>query len=480
MKLHKDIKATSTETSYTLQMGPGNFHWDFDRGMIITHGLPSVLLWSNPSLLRMLLPLAEEVGVPLFRLMVAQCSSLGTDADYNTMITVLGKTFEEGFLAWGVSVSTAGWGRFELRDFDKEAQRAVVVVQNPWELEMQRGSPTRWGCPFLQGKVMGIFSHAFGVNCWADEIASGADAERTSVQFDIYPSERTIEAELAILRRQSREEAKRKLAQKTQELWQSEARQRAILASLSEVVFTLDDRAQFTSYHVPREQAAFHDAPERVLGRHVREVMSEPIAELLLAAIAELGDDGAPRTVNYTREQGGEVRFFSTKLSILQDPVSGGNGVTAIERDITDRMRAEQALTDRLEVIQRQQDTIQAMSTPIIQVWDGVLALPLVGLIDSRRAAMITESLLDAIVNTQARVAILDMTGVDLVDTAIAEHFVRIVRAVELLGAECVLTGMQPAVAQTLSMLDVGLGATRTFGTMRSALMAVTRGNRRG
>ena len=478
--MQRTIKGTTTETGYTLQLDEGHFDWKLDEGLILNHGVPSVLLWANPSLLRMLQPLAEEIGVPLFRLMVAQCSSQGTDADYDAMINVLGETFEEGFRAWGRSVAAAGWGRFELHELDKEARRAVIVVQNPWELEMQRGSPTRWGCPFLQGKVIGIFSRALGANCWADEIASEPDAPKMRVQFTVYPSEKTIEAEVSRLRRESREEAKRKLAQKTQELRQSEARQRAILSSLSEVVFTLDDRAQFTSYHVPREQAAFHDAPEHMLGRHVREVMSEPIAELLLAAITELGDDGAPRTVNYTREQGGEVRFFSTKLSILRDPISGGHGVTAIERDITDRMRAEQALTERLEVIQRQQDTIQAMSTPIIQVWDGVLALPLVGLIDSRRAAMITESLLDAIVNTQARIAILDMTGVDLVDTAIAEHFVRIVRAVQLLGAECVLSGMQPAVAQTLTMLDVGLGAMRTFGTMRSALMAVTRGKRRG
>lgn len=478
--MQRIIQGTSSETGYTLQIGEARFEWDFAHGKLVTHGLPSVLLWANPSLLRMLQPLAEEVGVPLFRLMVAQQSSLGTDADYHTMVTVLGRTFEEGFLAWGDAVGLAGWGRFALPVFDREAQRAVVVVKNPWELEMQRGSPVRWGCPFLQGKIIGILSRALGVNCWADEIASLAEEGETSIQFEVYPSEKTLDAEMTRLRREHHEEAKRKLEQRTQELQQSEARQRAILSSLGEVVFTLDERARFTSYHVPREQAAFHDAPERALGRHLREVMPDPIASLLLEAIAELIEDGAPRTVNYTREHAGQVRFCSAKLSLLRDPLSGSKGVTAIERDITDRMHAEQALTERLEVIGRQQDTIQAMSTPIIQVWDGVLALPLVGLIDSRRAAGITERLLESIVSTQARVAILDLTGVDLVDTAIAEHFVRIVRAVEFLGAECVLSGMQPAVAQALASLDARLGTARTYGTMRSALRAVTRGKRQG
>ncbi len=463
-----------SSSPYTLELNRSLLEWELDRGRFNTFGIPSVIFWLNPSLLRMLEPLVKEVGAPLFRLLVAQYSSMGTDEDYHNMVTTLGDTFEEGFLAWGRSVSVAGWGRFELQVFDKAAQRAVVVVHNPWELEMQHRSQTRWGCPFLQGKIIGILSHALGVNCWADEILSAPDAPETSVEFRVYRSERTLHAEMAQLRLLHHEEAKRKLEQRTQELRQSEARQRAILTSLSEVVFTLDEEGRFTSYHVPKEQAAFHDAPERVLGRHMREVMPELIADLLLGAIAELTQDDAPRTVNYAREQQGEVRFFSAKLSILRDPVTERRGVTVIERDVTDRVRSEHALEERLALIQRQQETIQAMSTPIIQVWEGVLALPLVGLIDDRRAATITESLLETIVRTRARVAILDMTGVDVVDTAIAAHFIKIVHAVELLGAECLISGIQPAVAQTMTMLGAGIGRARTFGTMRSALLAVT------
>jgi len=463
-----------SEAIHTVQLNRLTLELDLEGGGLYIFGLPSAIFWLNPSLLSMLEPLVEEIGAPLFRLVVAQHSIVGTHEDYHTMVTKLGSTFEEGFHAWGQSVSSAGWGRFDLTVFDREAQRAVVVVRKPWELEMQRGAKVRWGCPFLAGKIIGILSHALGVNCWADEVTSPPDAPETSVEFHVHRSDKTLDAEVALLRLAHHEEAKRALEQRTQELRHSEAQQRAILASLSEVVFTLDEQGHFTSYHVPKELAAFHDAPERVIGRHVREVMPEAIASLLLGAIAELARDDAPRTVNYAREQQREVRFFSTKLSILRDPASGRSGVTAIERDITERMRAEKALSDRLAVIEQQQATIQAMSTPILEVGEGVLALPLVGVIDTRRAAAITESLLDTIVSMQARVAILDMTGVDLVDTTIAAHFVKIVNAVELLGAECLISGIQPAVAQTLTLLGAGIGKARMFGTMRSALSSVT------
>lgn len=465
---------TKSEAIHTVELNRSTLRWDLEQGVFHTFGLPSAIFWLNPSLLRMLEPLVEEIGAPLFRLLVAQYSSMGTYEDYHAMITTLGSTFEEGFHAWGQSVSVAGWGRFELPVFDREAQRAVVVVRKPWELEMQRGAKARWGCPFLRGKIIGILSHALGINCWAHEVTSPPDAPETSVEFRVHRSDKTITSEVALLRLAHHEEAKRALEQRTQELRHSEAQQRAILTSLSEVVFTLDEQGHFTSYHVPKELAAFHDAPERMLGRHVREVMPEATASLLLGAVDELARDDAPRTVNYAREQECEVRYFSTKLSILRDPVSGRSGVTAIERDITERMRAEKALSDRLAVIEQQQATIQAMSTPILEVGEGVLALPLVGVIDTRRAAAITESLLDAIVSMQARVAILDLTGVDLVDTTIAAHFVKIVHAVELLGAECLISGIQPAVAQTLTLLGAGIGKARTFGTMRSALSSVT------
>jgi len=173
-----------------------NIDWDVENGGFTFFGIPAVLFWINPSLMTMLRPLADEVGHSLFRLMVAQSASTGTDEDYHAMVTVLGDTFEQGFLKWGAAVSSAGWGTFDLLQFDRQSKTARVRVANTWELTLQRDLPERWGCPFIQGKIIGIFSHALQTTCWADEKAICYDPENLFVEFDIYESGRTISTEI--------------------------------------------------------------------------------------------------------------------------------------------------------------------------------------------------------------------------------------------------------------------------------------------
>jgi rsbT co-antagonist protein RsbR len=110
------------------------------------------------------------------------------------------------------------------------------------------------------------------------------------------------------------------------------------------------------------------------------------------------------------------------------------------------------------------------LSTPILEVWDDVLALPIIGLVDSRRAAQIMERLLEEVVRRQVRTVIIDLTGVEIVDTKTADYFLKVIRAVELLGARCAISGIRPAVAQTLVELGVDLGAIRTARNLKHAL----------
>ncbi|WP_437552588.1 STAS domain-containing protein [Sorangium sp. So ce367] len=132
--------------------------------------------------------------------------------------------------------------------------------------------------------------------------------------------------------------------------------------------------------------------------------------------------------------------------------------------------RTEQELRDKLSLIERQQHELRALATPIIQVWDGVLTLPLIGTLDGVRAGVITEELLDAIVRTGSRYAILDMTGVDSIDGETADHVIRIIRAVELLGAKGVITGVRPAVAALITSLGLELSAVTTLRNLREGL----------
>jgi rsbT co-antagonist protein RsbR len=111
----------------------------------------------------------------------------------------------------------------------------------------------------------------------------------------------------------------------------------------------------------------------------------------------------------------------------------------------------------REEVILRQQREISELSTPVVKLWDGVLALPLIGTLDSQRTQVVMESLLEAIVESEAEIAIIDITGVPTVDTLTAQHLIKTVAAARLMGADCLISGIRPQIAQTMVHLGVEL-----------------------
>lgn len=141
-----------------------------------------------------------------------------------------------------------------------------------------------------------------------------------------------------------------------------------------------------------------------------------------------------------------------------------------LQEEIRERAAAEEELRRKLDVIRRQEEAIRAMSTPILQIWQGVLTLPVIGLVDSVRAAQMMESLLAAVSERHARFAILDLTGVDMMDTSAANHLLKLIRAVGLLGTRCIVSGISPLMAQTIIALGLDLGQLITFNTLESAL----------
>lgn len=124
----------------------------------------------------------------------------------------------------------------------------------------------------------------------------------------------------------------------------------------------------------------------------------------------------------------------------------------------------------REETARRQQAIIQELSTPILQLWDSVLALPIIGVVDTRRSLEIMEKLLNEINTRQVKFVILDITGVEVVDTCTADHFIKLIKAAELLGTKCILTGIRPAVAQTLVSTGVDLSSVTTLRNLQEAL----------
>jgi rsbT co-antagonist protein RsbR len=127
------------------------------------------------------------------------------------------------------------------------------------------------------------------------------------------------------------------------------------------------------------------------------------------------------------------------------------------------------------EIAERQTMALRELATPIISVWDGVLALPVIGTVDTERSADMMDALLARVVGEQASHVIIDITGVSVLDTRTADHFLRMAKAVRLLGAECYLTGISPAIAQTMAELGIDTSGTRTLRRLSDALKLAQR-----
>jgi rsbT co-antagonist protein RsbR len=123
----------------------------------------------------------------------------------------------------------------------------------------------------------------------------------------------------------------------------------------------------------------------------------------------------------------------------------------------------------REEVITRQQEEMLELSTPVVKLWDGVLALPMIGTLDSARTQVVMETLLQRIVETGAEVAIIDITGVPTVDTLVAQHLLKTITAARLMGAECIISGIRPQIAATIVHLGVDLSEVITKATLADA-----------
>jgi rsbT co-antagonist protein RsbR len=124
----------------------------------------------------------------------------------------------------------------------------------------------------------------------------------------------------------------------------------------------------------------------------------------------------------------------------------------------------------REEIINRQQTELLELSTPVVKLWDGILALPLIGTLDSARTQVVMESLLQRIVETESQIAIIDITGVPTVDTLVAQHLLKTVTALRLMGADCIVSGVRPQIAQTIVHLGVDLQGVTTKANLADAL----------
>ncbi|MHC3474697.1 PAS domain S-box protein [Streptomyces sp. 7R007] len=154
---------------------------------------------------------------------------------------------------------------------------------------------------------------------------------------------------------------------------------------------------------------------------------------------------------------------FPVEISLSPLQTAEGRLVVAAIRDVTERRETEQRL-------QRQRDEILELSTPVIQVWDKVLVLPIIGTLDTLRATRLTEGLLERIAQSQAEVAILDISGVPTIDTQVAQHLLKTVQAAALMGTVSIMSGVRPETAQSMVHLGIDMGRLRSRNTLQDAL----------
>jgi len=178
----------------------------------------------------------------------------------------------------------------------------------------------------------------------------------------------------------------------------------------------------------------------------------------------------AGQQTNTGMEFGPDLYLDTWCVPLREEGTDRMSGILGLSIDSTERAKSERALREKFEVIERQAATIRALATPIIRIWDEILCLPVIGTVDSQRTAEMMNALLQAITREQARFAIVDLTGVDVVDTSTADHLIRLFKAARILGVEGVLCGIQPAVAQTVVALGMDLGEVRTSRTLHDAL----------
>ena len=195
-------------------------------------------------------------------------------------------------------------------------------------------------------------------------------------------------------------------------------------------------------------------------------------ASAVLAAVNDIADQmskSVQGTFGFTVRTDSNAPALQ-KLSLMLNFL-----LDSTRRTLEEVTQKNQQLGAQLETIEQQRRAIEELSTPILQLWEGILVLPVIGFVDSARSQQMMERLLEEIVERQARHVIIDVTGVAVMDTQTADYFTKIFNSVKLLGAQCLLTGIRPAVAQTLVHIGVQLDQVTTRRNLQQGLQECLR-----
>ena len=237
-----------------------------------------------------------------------------------------------------------------------------------------------------------------------------------------------------------------------------------VLDSVSDEVIQLDTKGYVVSWNRGAEALKGWTADE-IVGQHVSTFYVEEDVRSGLAdrELRVAKETGRFETEGWRKRKDGSRFWASVVITAMRGPAGDFLGYVKVSRDLSERRAQE-------ELIRRQRDEILELSTPVIQVWDRVLALPIIGTLDSNRANRLTEGLLGTIADLEAEIVILDISGVPTIDTQVAQHLLKTVHAARLMGATSILSGVRPETAQAMVHLGIEIGDLRSRNTLRDAL----------
>jgi rsbT co-antagonist protein RsbR len=244
----------------------------------------------------------------------------------------------------------------------------------------------------------------------------------------------------------------------------SERRKRALLDAIPDLMFLLSPDGVFLDYKADYSGKLLMP-PEAFLGKRVDEVLPPPLAAQVLHHMDQLKRTNEMQQFDYQLIIDDQTLEYEARM------VFSDRDILILSRNVTEQRRIERERTEMQEqIIAAQQATLRELSTPLMPIADGVIAMPLIGAIDTMRAQQIMETLLNGVAEYRAQVAIIDITGVKVVDTQVAGALVRAAQASRMLGAQVVLTGISPEIAQTLVHIGAELRDMTTRATLQEGI----------
>jgi anti-anti-sigma factor len=451
--------------------------WQLDEGICTFQGAAVSTMFIAPTLAGLMSGFQKMVGTRRFFL--AMQSEGRSNIDIDWQIIQSQPDFEQGFAAWSNFPILAGWGRWEILSLSREQKQCRIRIHNSFEGLYQQSLGVDWGSGIAAGKCAGIFSLLFETDCWAEQTASMARGDAYD-EFLVQPSTRSLEQEIDSLL-DSNEATRADLAVALQQLQEEMQQREQVTDDLRLFRVALDNIADGVRWLDAEGRCIYvNHALCRSLGYTREELLQMTVDQLDPDITMQQWHDEIWPTMKQQGSMIVETRHWRKDGSIV--PVEVTSTYIAFQEKeylmtfIRDISESKQRETERAalhqQVIDAQRDALRELSTPLIPISDEVVIMPLIGTIDSQRAQQVMEALLEGVARHQASLVILDITGVSVVDTQVAQAFIQAAQAVRLLGAQVMLTGIQPQIAQTLVHLGVDLSGIQTQGSLQAGIAA--------